>query len=119
MVLPEEPFMQQVRNANVPLALLFLVICILAPLAEELIFRGLIFTGLAHSRLGTTGAAIISCLLFTAIHFQQYTAIGLSIVLSIAIFLTVIRIKTKRLVPCIVAHSTVNAMTLGALFLFG
>ncbi len=118
MVLPEEPFMLQVKNADVPLVLLFLVICMLAPLAEELIFRGLIFSGLAHSQVGTIGAAIISCLLFTAIHFQQYSAIGLSIVLSIAIFLTLIRIKTKSLVPCIVAHSVVNSMTLGALFLF-
>lgn len=117
MALPEEPFMQQVKDANVPPALLFLVICILAPLAEELIFRGLIFTGLVHSRLGTIGAGTISCLLFTAIHFQQYSLIGLSIVLIIAIFLTLIRIKTKSLVPCIVAHSSVNSMTLGTLFL--
>lgn len=41
----------------------------LAPLAEELFFRGFMFAGLV-GRLGTAGAALASALLFSAVHLD-------------------------------------------------
>jgi len=42
----------------------------IAPVAEELVFRGLIFTRLSRTRLRTWGAIVATALLFTAVHVQ-------------------------------------------------
>jgi membrane protease YdiL (CAAX protease family) len=58
------------------IALMFLSACVIAPVAEEIFFRGFIFTGLA----GTTGwvwAAVISSALFAASHFDAYSIVPL------------------------------------------
>ncbi len=58
------------RTAGWALPLLVLSIVVIAPIYEELLFRGFIFKGLEHSRLGADGAIIISALSWTLIHFQ-------------------------------------------------
>jgi membrane protease YdiL (CAAX protease family) len=43
---------------------------IMSPIAEELVFRGILFQELANWHLGPTGGTIISAGLFALIHFQ-------------------------------------------------
>jgi hypothetical protein len=45
--------------------------CLLAPFAEELLFRGFLFPALATSRLGIIGAAIMSSAAWTALHVNR------------------------------------------------
>lgn len=48
-----------------------------APLAEELIFRGQIFTALVHSRAGFSGATLITSTAWALMHFTEpWLAIG-------------------------------------------
>jgi membrane protease YdiL (CAAX protease family) len=52
------------------LVVLWVAIVAAAPLSEELLFRGFMFTGLAESRLGWSGAIALSSIAWTALHIQ-------------------------------------------------
>jgi membrane protease YdiL (CAAX protease family) len=61
------------RNWEYPLAVMIIRaigIIILAPISEELLFRGVIFKRIADSRLGPISAVILTTVIFTAVHFQ-------------------------------------------------
>jgi membrane protease YdiL (CAAX protease family) len=52
-------------------------VVIVAPIAEELMFRGFLYRGLAASRLGATGAILVTSLLWTSLHIER-TWLGLA-----------------------------------------
>ncbi len=114
--LPEEQFMLMVRDSQIHPLLVIAVVCLLAPIVEEVIFRGLIFKRFQQSKLATTGAAVMTCLTFTLIHAQQYTLAGLFIIFMIAVYLTIVRIKTNNTSLSIIAHATNNILSTVALY---
>lgn len=80
-------WMVDTRNNAGPLVLFYLAIVILAPLTEEVVFRGFAFTGLAHGQSGPWKAIIITSLAWGALHVQYgwrelLTILGLGIVLG-------------------------------------
>ncbi len=92
-------------------ALNVIVLVLLAPLVEEIIFRGLLFGALAP-RLGVLLAALVSALLFGLAHgdavlFPSLAAVGLVNALVYA--------RTGNLTTAVVLHALNNA--LGAAFL--
>jgi membrane protease YdiL (CAAX protease family) len=58
------------EQTRAQLALRFTGMVVLAPLAEELMFRGLLYHRIAVSPLGLIGALTIPALLFAALHLQ-------------------------------------------------
>ena len=70
--LDREPmlFMDGLAQSAQPLWLLVIAMVIFAPVYEEVMFRGFLWTGLASSRLGVWGASLISSLVFALIHLQ-------------------------------------------------
>ena len=90
-----------------------LVTVVLVPLAEELVFRGILYPAIkcyGFPRLALWGTAA----LFAAIHFNL--AIFLPLLL-LALVLTWLYEKTDNLFAPIVAHSLFNAANLGLFFL--
>ncbi|MBL4621696.1 MAG: CPBP family intramembrane metalloprotease [Immundisolibacteraceae bacterium] len=67
-VFPE--FLITVYQSADPLLLFWIAVAIIAPLAEELFFRGFLFVGLRNSRCGASGAIIITALLWSGTHVQ-------------------------------------------------
>jgi membrane protease YdiL (CAAX protease family) len=57
------------RSAST-IAVLFVAMVILAPLAEELLFRGLFYWRVSGTAVGPFGAIIAAAAIFAAIHFQ-------------------------------------------------
>lgn len=55
------------RTAQV-MPLLWLALIVGAPLAEEIFFRGFLFKGLLHSRLGPIGAIVVTSAIWSGIH---------------------------------------------------
>jgi hypothetical protein len=49
---------------------------LLAPLVEETTYRGFLWRGLAASRLGNTGAWLVSALFFALVHYHYYIQNG-------------------------------------------
>jgi hypothetical protein len=85
-----------------------------APLAEELVYRSLLYSPLKRA-LGTIGAVAIATYLFAMVHVLQYWGAwgSLTCLLILSLFLTMIRAATKSLLPCVAIHTLFN--TIGAI----
>ena len=93
---------------------MLIVAVILAPIWEELAFRGFLLTALAKTRLGIVGAGLISNSAWTAMH-MQYSPAGMASVFLAGIVLTWIMWRTASIRACIVAHAIVNATSMAFL----
>ena len=91
--------------------LLILVTVVMAPIVEELFFRGLVLRS-AERRWGTGWAIAFSSLLFGITHFELLQLPPLALFGAIAALLTV---RTGRLGPAIWAHVGFNALAVATL----
>jgi hypothetical protein len=89
------------------LPLLWIALVVAAPAFEEVFFRGFLFQGLQHSRVGPVGAVIITSIIFGIIHFQ-YDAYGMATASAIGLLLGTARLKTASIYPAVVMHSMIN-----------
>lgn len=92
---------------------------VLAPIVEELFFRGLCLRAIER-RFGTTAAVLGSTFLFTLPHFANPsltgTAVLFSVIGSVGLLLALVVVKTGRLGPAVIAHALFNAVgVVGAL----
>ena len=93
--------------AAIPVVALIVVV---APIAEEIFFRGMLFGGL-RKRLSTFAAAAISALVFGALHATT----GITAVPPLIVFgfvLALLYERTGSLVPGMIAHALNNALAL-------
>ena len=82
-----------------------------APLVEELVFRGLLYSSLRRL-VGAAWAVAVVFLLFALIHVPQYwPSYGvIATILLLSFALTLIRARTGRLLPCFVIHLVFNGI---------
>lgn len=106
------PFAELARSRN--WWVLLLAAGIGAPLAEELLFRGILFSGLRRSPLGFSGAALVSTLFWTSLH-ATYSPYGLGLLVVIGIYLCWLRERCGSLWPPIAAHAVYNSAIVLAL----
>lgn len=92
----------------------FASVGVIAPFAEELLFRGVIFAGLAQ-RLPLGWAAAVSGLIFGAAHLDPWSIVPLAIV---GTGLALLYRRTGSLWPNIIAHATFNTFSLVLVYLF-
>jgi membrane protease YdiL (CAAX protease family) len=97
------------------------IVCVMAPLCEELLFRGFVFPAL-KPKLGLIAAAVISGAIFGGIHVTNY--IGEPTRLAVASIITLVTLgtlfallfwKTGSLLPCIALHAINNSVAFGAM----
>ena len=98
------------------IVLAFLAICVMAPLLEELFFRGVLLPTLAR-RLPVQGAMVVQALVFALLHLSfgigVATAAYTVVVIGVAGYgLAFLRVQTHSLVPSVLAHGTFNAIAL-------
>lgn len=96
------------------LGLAFIGLVVLPPLAEEMLFRGFLYRGLA-SKWPKIIAALVTSALFALVHFQWN--VGLD-VFVLSLILIALYEKTKNLWMCIFLHALKNGMAFLALFIF-
>jgi membrane protease YdiL (CAAX protease family) len=107
--LPEE---LGVGGSDLNLVLVTVLITVIAPLGEEIFFRGYFFAALRNWR-GWMPAAIITGLVFGAIHIGS-SPIGFTVPLAFFGFLLcVLYQRTGSLYPCIALHALNNSLALG------
>jgi len=104
----DEPTRQLLDNTSGSRVVLYLVIVVGAPFAEELFFRGLLLRSLAR-RFDDVTAIAFSALLFSLSHFKPAQIPGLFVV---GTMLAVLTRRGGRLGPAIVAHMAFNATAL-------
>lgn len=98
----------------VQLAIIFMMLVVVAPVAEELIFRGFLFKAV-REQLAFWPAAIIVSVLFGVAHGQWNVGID-TFVLSL--FLCGLREYTGSLWACILLHVAKNLLAFTLLFIF-
>lgn len=103
-------------GASIPLLLFTLVI--VAPVYEEIVFRGFMLPGLAATRLGGAFAVLLTSAAWAVLHFQ-YDLGGMLQILVIGFILGAARLKTNSLFLCIGLHMAMNALASMSLVLSG
>jgi uncharacterized protein len=113
---PKEKLLEQL-GAGESTTLLLLsaaLTCVVAPICEEFLFRGYIFTALRNWR-GVWPAAIISGLVFGGVHAGSAPALDLLPLAGLGFGLCLLYLYTGSLYPCIAAHSVNNSIAFGSL----
>lgn len=87
-------------------------VTIFAPLAEELVFRGLVFR-LTARVWGFLPAAIVSALIFGLVHIEPWYLFGL---VGLGLLLAYVYEHTRSLTACIVLHAVHNGISLALMF---
>ncbi len=85
-----------------------------APILEEIIFRGFLFTALMDL-LGWRVAIGITTVLFAALHLSQLRGNwpAVIVIFLVGFVLTFVRYRTDSLIPSVIMHTAYNAMIFG------
>ena len=86
---------------------------VVAPVAEEIFFRGFLYSGL-RGRIGVIGAMLASTMFFTALHLSVELFIPIFV---LGLFLALLYESTGSLYPGIFLHAANNALSLILLFI--
>ena len=101
------PFMVEAYETASSLPALLLAIFVVAPIFEEIFFRGFLFQGIRYSRLGPIGAVGITSFIWAVIHLQ-YGIYGITTVFVMGLLFGIARLKTDSIHLLMVMHSLVG-----------
>ena len=109
------PLLELVLSSNefFPLCLLLITTVFLAPIFEELVFRGVLLPVLV-SKVGKISGVVLSALIFALAHLSVGELPPLFV---LGIGLGVMRLSSGRLFPCALMHSLWNGVTFASLLL--
>ncbi len=108
MKMPDGAFLQSLRGTkHLGLAITIVVI---APIIEELIFRGYLYKAWRYTRLGFIGALVLISALFAAIHAGQYQWPILLVLFCFALLIGAAREKTGSVLMPMLLHGLNNAI---------
>jgi len=85
-----------------------------APVFEEVIFRGFLFKVLAEMR-GPSVAVPVTAVLFALLHIPQLWGswAGIALIFLVGYILSLLRQKSNSLIPSLIIHTSYNAMLFG------
>ena len=86
----------------------FITVCVLAPIFEEILFRGIILKGMLNYNVNPTTAIIVSGFIFGAAHLNPWQFVGAGLLGSIFGF---IYYRTKSLILPIILHALNNFLS--------
>jgi membrane protease YdiL (CAAX protease family) len=82
-----------------------------APLVEEVIYRGILYSAFQRT-FGVIAAVASVTLIFASVHFLQYWGSPgtIFVICFLSLVLTLVRVRTKNLLPCIILHTLINGI---------
>lgn len=98
----------QEMTKNLPIGSLFMLLCLLAPIGEEIIFRGAILNSISPLKENPTKVRqlmglLVSSLLFSSVHLSS-NVMGFLMYASLGALMGLVYLKTKRLECAIAVH---------------
>jgi CAAX protease family protein len=110
---PKQEITEEIKSEDGALALAGYVgiTCLMAPLAEELFFRGLLF-GVLRSRFGLAWGVLVTGALFSLVHAVGSPPETLIVLFVLGAGLCLLYLRTGSLLPCIGLHAFNNAIAL-------
>ena len=109
----ESGFMDELPQMQSRLWLIVSVV-VVAPIFEEMVFRGFVYGGFERS-LGAFPALLLSSVLFTVLH-GQYNAYELAQIFVLGMVLGLARMRTQSLFTPMVMHAVNNGMATAMVF---
>lgn len=107
---PIVPEFMQVAWATAEKVSLTIAVAAVAPVTEELIFRGFLISGLRPTRLGASGAVLVSAFAWAAIH-GQYGFYEMATIFALGVLLGTARMKTGSVLVPIALHALSNVIS--------
>jgi len=108
------------QNIEYPTAssiwLLVFSVMFMAPLIEEVIFRGFLLKGFSNSFMGTSGAIVITSLLWAMLHLQ-YSIEYMFVIFVIGLVFGYAKVKTHSLFVPMTMHMIMNGLAAVGLFI--
>jgi membrane protease YdiL (CAAX protease family) len=89
------------------LPLLWVALVVVAPVGEELLFRGFVFRGCACSDTSAPPTIVVSSFLFALLHVQ-YDWVGMALIFLVGLLLGVLRWRTGSTTLVILLHVALN-----------
>ncbi len=102
---------QILKSSNMAVYIIAFMATFTAPLVEEVVYRGILYSSFQRT-FGVNLAVIIVTALFAGVHVPQYWGSPATIIMIclLSLVLTLIRVKTDNLLPCIVLHTILNGI---------
>lgn len=112
-----EPWLETLNQlSGIHLVLTVVSICLLAPVSEEVIFRGfLLNAGLGFGKRGEQIAILATSLIFMLVHTQYQQPATFVILFLFSVILCYARLYTRSLLVPIILHAICNTFTLAVL----
>lgn len=106
----ESPFAQLLKTSQQVRIAVAVLATFTAPIVEEVVYRGFLFSSL-RKRIGLIATVLVVTVTFAGVHVFQNRGAWVSIagltLLSLA--LTIVRARTKSVLPCVFIHTLNNA----------
>jgi membrane protease YdiL (CAAX protease family) len=108
---PEQEITQEIEEESAALAIAgyIAITCLLAPIAEEVFFRGLLFPVL-RARWGVAVGVVVTGVLFSLVHASGSPVEALIVLFVLGAGLCLLYLRTGSLLPCIGLHALNNAI---------
>lgn len=99
------------RSSRTAVILVAILATFTAPIVEEVVYRGVLYSALQRT-VGVWFAVFLVTLLFAVVHVPQYLPdyVAISMICLLSLILTLIRVWTKNLLPCIILHFVFNGI---------
>jgi membrane protease YdiL (CAAX protease family) len=111
---PTESALDRILTTRASMAAFVILGIVVAPLMEEIMFRGFLYTVLAD--LYGPGLAVpVTSAAFAALHFLQLWGNwpAMFLILAVGYILTVVRKRSNSLIPSVIMHTAYNSMIFG------
>ncbi len=107
----DNDLLRMLRSSRMAVYLVVILATFTAPLIEEVVYRGILYSAFQRS-VGVKWAVVIVTLMFAGVHVPQYLGSPGTILMIclLSLLLTMIRVKTDNLLPCIIMHTVFNGI---------
>jgi uncharacterized protein len=114
----ENDLIRILKSSRTAVYMVAIMATLTAPLVEEVIYRGILFSAFQRT-FGVTFAVVSVTFLFAIVHVPQYYPSFSTIFLLtlLSLILTLVRVRTNNLLPCVILHTLFNAIQSAALIL--
>ncbi len=107
----ENELLRILKSSRTAVYLVAFLATFTAPLVEEVIYRGLLYSAFQRT-FGNVTAIFLVTFLFALVHVPQYYPdfVSISMICLVSLVLTLIRAQTGNLLPCIALHFVFNGI---------
>lgn len=113
---PEQALLTEVTRGGLATALAVVAAVVMAPIVEELVFRGLLFQSL-HRRVGLWPAALLSSAFFTAVHIEVTQPLYSGGLFLLGVLFALALVRSGSLLVPIAAHAVFNGISVTLAYL--